>query len=602
MSKPSQPRVVAIIQARMGSTRLPGKVLMDIAGKPLLWHIIHRLREAATIGSIAVATSTHERDNPISDFCREENVTCIRGPEDNVLERFALAASRTKADIIVRVCSDSPFVDAPFVDHLVKHLIENEGDFVMIEPGAPCAHEGVDPFSRRGLDVLMREAANDPVAREHVTGYFKLHPECVKIVHAPAYAPLAHEGTRLSIDTPDDLAFVEEIYSRLEAKAGEASLSDLLQLLAREPRLKSINGHVRQKKLVRTDGHALIRCDGGGTFGYGHVRRSLAIARALRDREGFGVSFALNGDDITAGILRGAGFQTRVLPSIAQTNTLATLIDEKKPDILICDARQNLTRQALERVSRNLLVTAVIDDSSERRLAATHAYYPPVPQTELLSWKDSSCQVQIGWQWSVLGFDPTEYRNQTAGHDPARPRIVVTMGGSDPFDLTRVTARALAKITAPFTAYFVIGPGFRGPVALVRSIQALSPNFHVVEGLSELGSEFSKADLALVAFGVTAYELAAAGVPALYLTISEDHSLSASAFETAGMGKIIGLARQTRAEDIARAAWKLLADEDLRHSMRTAGMKNIDGKGAERVAADLVAALESARQSKALSA
>ena len=168
-----------------------------------------------------------------------------------------------------------------FIDHLVAALIEQDGDYVLMEDGAETAHEGVDPFSRRALDKLMMDAHDDPVAREHVTGYFKLHPDFVPIARAPAYPALAREGGRLTIDTPDDLAFVEAVHARLEAKAGEASLGDLLLLLEREPALRAINAHVKQKEISASGGLALIRCDGGGKFGYGHVKRMVALARAL---------------------------------------------------------------------------------------------------------------------------------------------------------------------------------------------------------------------------------------------------------------------------------------------------------------------------------
>ena len=154
----------------MGSTRLPGKVLKPIAGKPLLWHIVHRLRCCDTIEDIAVATSTNPRDDAIVEWGAAEGVTVIRGPEDDVLARFARAAEALDADLIVRVSSDAPFIDAGFVDHLVTTLVEQDGDYVLLEEGAECAHEGVDPFSRRALDKLMMDAGDDPAAREHVTG------------------------------------------------------------------------------------------------------------------------------------------------------------------------------------------------------------------------------------------------------------------------------------------------------------------------------------------------------------------------------------------------------------------------------------------------
>jgi spore coat polysaccharide biosynthesis protein SpsF len=590
-----RPRVVAIVQARMGSTRLPGKVLRPIAGRPLLWHVVHRLKRCRSLDSIVIATSTNPRDDAIESFCREQTISVVRGPEDNVLARFALAAQQSAADLIVRVSSDAPLLDAGFIDHLVSALIVQGGDYVTLPPDALCAHEGVDPFSRRALDKLLREAAEDPVAREHVTGYFKLHPDFVRVVHAAEYPRLARKSARLTVDTPDDLAFIEAAHDRLRAKAGEASLSDLLLLLEREPQLAQMNAHVRQKSLEAAGGLAMIRCDGGGVLGFGHVKRSLTLARALRDREGLGVLFALNGEEEAADVLRKAGFETIVLPRNSQTTAFVALVGAKQPDILIADARTNLSYDMLMRIRAKVPVVAVIDDGSDRRLAATHAYYPPVPQLESFSWKGAKAQVRAGWEWALLGFDPMQSAPTPAPRDPARPTLVVSMGGSDPLDLTRLAARALMKITAPFRARFVIGPGFRNANTLAREIETMGPGFEAVQGASDLRSEFMSADLALVAFGVTAYELAALGVPALYLALSQDHALAASSFEKAGMGAVLGLSRIVRVDDIARATWQLLQDESRRHDMRAAGLNAIDGKASERIAADLVQALAAAR-------
>src|ERR1700761_6184954 len=150
----------------MGSTRLPGKVLRPVAGKPLLWHIVHRLKASKRIQDIAIATTTNPLDEAIVEWGAAEGVTVVRGPEDDVLARFARAAEVLDADVIVRVSSDAPFLDAGFIDHLVASMIEQKSDYVLLEDGAVTAHEGVDPFSRRGLDRLMLDAADDPAARE----------------------------------------------------------------------------------------------------------------------------------------------------------------------------------------------------------------------------------------------------------------------------------------------------------------------------------------------------------------------------------------------------------------------------------------------------
>ncbi|MEI9930683.1 MAG: NTP transferase domain-containing protein [Rhizomicrobium sp.] len=592
MSTREHLRIVAVIQARMGSTRLPGKVLKPIAGQPLLWHIVHRLKASHLIEDIAVATTTNPRDDAIAEFGRKHGITIVRGPEDDVLARFACAAEILDADIIVRVSSDAPFIDAGFVDHLIASMIEQGGDYVLLEEGAVTAHEGVDPLTRRGLDKLMMDAHDDPVAREHVTGYFKLHPDFVPIARARPVPHLAREGGRLTIDTPDDLAFMEAVHARLDAKAGEASLGDLLTLLDREPSLLALNGHVRQKPLADAGGLALIRCDGGGQFGYGHVKRMIALARALRDREGIGAVFALNGTDDALAPIRQAGFEaTLVGDDIAKLSVLA---ESKKPDFLLLDCREGPGRADVARLSENIALTAVIDDASERRLAADLAYYPPVPQAEQLDWTCSHCETRIGWSWSLLGLDTNTARAKPLS---PRPTLLVAMGGSDPFGLTMRIARALARLNPIFRVRFVIGPGVADRENVARTIVKLKSNFETIEGADDLANEYVSADFALAAFGVTAYELAAFGVPALYLCLTEDHALSASAFEYAGMGISLGVADSVTDEHIAKSVLALLGDTARRREMRAAGLMTIDGQGASRMAADLAKMLEDRRAS-----
>jgi spore coat polysaccharide biosynthesis protein SpsF len=593
-------RIVAVIQARMGSTRLPGKVLKPIAGKPLLWHIVHRLKRSALIEQIAIATSDNPRDDAIVEWAKENGVAVVRGPEDNVLARFARAAEILDADVIVRVSSDAPFLDAGFIDHLVTSLLEQNGDYVLLEEGAQTAHEGVDPFTRRALDKLMMDAPDDPAAREHVTGYFKLHPDFVRIARAPAYPEFQKPGGRLTIDTPDDLAFVEAVHERLDAKAGEASLSDLLLLLEREPELRAMNAHVKQKTISPgIGGLALIRCDGGGGFGYGHVKRMVALARALRDREGIGSVFALNGTADALEPIRAAGFEAVHIDHARDAQMLSDLVAAKKPDLLLCDLRDGIGQGELETLKRNVAITAVIDDGSERRLAADVAYYPPVPQAHLLDWTGSDCVARIGWEWALLGLAKAKLKARPRS---ARPSLLVTMGGSDPAELTLRSARALARLDPVFRARFVIGPGMRDGARTARKIAGLSHNFETIEGADDLTTEFASSDVALAAFGVTAYELAAYGVPALYLCLTEDHALSASAFEQAGMGLSLGVESRIEDADIARTAWALLTDATRRREMHAAGLMTIDGDGAARIAADLAASLKQRRSATPLKA
>jgi spore coat polysaccharide biosynthesis protein SpsF len=159
-------------------------------------------------------------------------------------------------------------------------------------------------------------------------------------------------------------------------------------------------------------------------------------------------------------------------------------------------------------------------------------------------------------------------------------------------------ARALARLEPIFRARFVIGPGFEEREKVASAIVKLKSNFETIEGADDLATEYASADIALAAFGVTAYELAAFGVPSLYLCLTDDHAQSASAFEYSGMGISLGLASDADDERIARSVRTLLGDATRRREMRAAGLMTIDGEGAARIASDLATVLAARRSLK----
>jgi spore coat polysaccharide biosynthesis protein SpsF len=155
--------------------------------------------------------------------------------------------------------------------------------------------------------------------------------------------------------------------------------------------------------------------------------------------------------------------------------------------------------------------------------------------------------------------------------------------------------KALAVLDTAYRIRFVIGTGTRDPGAVARGLVALKKNYETVEGADDLSVEYANADVAVCAFGVTAYELAACGIPALYVNLTEDHALSASAFADEGMGLNLGLADKVSDADIARFLQWLLNKPAARREMRKQGMALLDGQGASRIAADLASALTEAR-------
>lgn len=586
---PKSVRIAAIVQARMSSSRLPGKSLMALAGMPLVGHVIHRLKASRHIETIVLATSTSKADDALAAWAAANGVRCVRGPEDDVLGRFALAAEDCDPDIIVRVNADAPLIDAAFIDAMLDAMIADGADFVMLAPGTRALHDGVDPMSRRALDLMLNEARNDPVAREHVTGWLKLNVHRIKVALMTPDPAYDFEGARLSVDTPADAAFIEAVHDRLKAQAGEASLTDLIALLRRDRSLLAINAHVRQKSVNAASGTVLIRCDGGAEIGLGHVKRCLTLARALRDDQGLGVVFAMIGDDRAAALVEAQGFRRVAMDSdVSERDWIAGLARQSGAVALILDVRTSLSRADVVALRADVPLIVALDDASERRLGAHLCVYPPVPQTRSLSWPSGESDLCIGWKWTLMGAEPWRQPRQMVS-DRAVLRVLVAMGGSDPQGLTLRAVKAVAAAGRRVTPVVVIGPSVPFPEAVADACQAAAHDAEILFAPDAVMPVAAACDLAIVAFGVTAHECAHVGVPAIYLGLTADHAMSAQGFDDAGFGINLGVAAALHDHRIVEALQALAADPEKRRAMAAAGRMGIDGLGAERLAAEIAA-------------
>jgi spore coat polysaccharide biosynthesis protein SpsF len=203
-----------------------------------------------------------------------------------------------------------------------------------------------------------------------------------------------------------------------------------------------------------------------------------------------------------------------------------------------------------------------------------------------MDWKGFSGEARIGWEWVVLR---REFAGRPPEVHPPIPRVLVTMGGSDPAGITFKAVSALDLLEGDFETVVVAGQGFAGDAALDGLQSGGGRKFRVLRDVADMAGVMAGADLAVASFGVTAYELAALGVPAVYLCLTEDHAISAGMFDEEGLGVNLGLYSAVSPGSIADAVRKLLADPARRETMARAGRSRVDGKGARRIA-DLIAA------------
>lgn len=239
--------IAVIVQARMGSTRLPGKVLREIAGRPMLSYQIERLRRVRRADRIVIAIPDDASNQPLERFCAAERVSCVRGPEQDVLARYALAARDCGASVVVRVTSDCPLLDPSLVDLAIDALMDADPrpDYVsnMLKPTWPYGM-AVEAFTRAALDAADGEA-RDSAEREHVTPFIYWRADRFRLHSLTRQPDLS--GVRLTVDTPEDFDLVSRVLAELYPAKPQFNMDDVLALLDAHPDWSAINQHIQQK-------------------------------------------------------------------------------------------------------------------------------------------------------------------------------------------------------------------------------------------------------------------------------------------------------------------------------------------------------------------
>lgn len=256
-------KVATIIQARMGSTRLPGKVMMDIEGKPVLWHVVQRVKAARKSGKVIIATTVEPDDRAIADFASAEGIPFYRGSRDDVLDRYYQAARIYRADPIVRITADCPLLDPDVIDRVVNLYLEGNYNYASnIHP--PTFPDGLDTevFSFAALEKTWHEARLRS-EREHVTAYIHKHPDLFIIGNLTCKENLSAQ--RWTVDEDRDLKFVREVYKRLFVRGRIFYMEDILKLLREHSELSGINKGIERNegysKSLREDRYRIVKLD-----------------------------------------------------------------------------------------------------------------------------------------------------------------------------------------------------------------------------------------------------------------------------------------------------------------------------------------------------
>jgi spore coat polysaccharide biosynthesis protein SpsF len=589
-------RVVVIAQARMGSSRLPGKVLRRAGELTLLEHLARRLRRARTPTELVVATTDRDDDAPLCEAARALGFRVGRGSVDDVLDRYVATLASLGAapdDVVVRVTADCPLLDPGELDRLVEEFVARRGtadevDYLTNQAGEvrkiPRGLD-VEVFSAGGLERAAREATllGD---REHVTPYFYRVPGRWRTaVSDPSGLELGH--LRLTVDTPADLELVEAV---VQALGPDASTGAIASFLEEHPEVARLNADIKQKSIAsdmevrasRVAGKLLLgRADAGATIGHGHVNRIGAlldawaelggraalvgqgIGGAMRERLlGEGVAVIDGGDDEFESRIEGA--DALAVDGYAFGREHQLRWQARRPLLAIDDLA------AHEHVA-DVVVNQILEFDSSRYQTAAH--------TRLL----------IGHPYVLLR---REFRRAPAAAPSPEQRVIVSFGGTDPANLTVPLVEALLdRLDCRVRLDVIVG---RGMSAIARArLDALgSDRLAVHVDVREMAALLLGASLCVSAAGTTVFEAMACSVPVAIVGVADNQRPVIEGVERRAAGVALGWHTSFEPRVAADAIATLLDDPARLAELAGKGRATVDGRGVYRVLDALLDAVD----------
>jgi spore coat polysaccharide biosynthesis protein SpsF len=243
-SRSASPRIVTVVQARMASTRLPGKVLLPLAGKPLLVRMVERVQAAVLSGTVVVATSINPEDDVLAELCRAEDLLCYRGDPEDVLDRHYRAGQALEATTVIKIPSDVPLIDPRVIDRVISYYLAHEGDYDFVSNLHPASYpdgNDVEIMTMPALETAWREATR-PLEREHTTPYLWENADRFRVGNVAWETGLDYSMShRWTIDYPADYDFISAVYQALYSPDRHFSLEDILAYLEAHPEVAAIN-------------------------------------------------------------------------------------------------------------------------------------------------------------------------------------------------------------------------------------------------------------------------------------------------------------------------------------------------------------------------
>lgn len=588
-------RIVAIVQARMGSSRLPGKVLARAAGKTLLEHLVERLRHARTLSDIVIATTTQASDDPIETETIRLGVSCFRGDEDDVLARFEGAAASSHADVIVRVTADCPLLDPHDVDTVVNALLHADPPVDYAANFAPYVRKiplglSVEVMTRAALDRAFHEG-RDKHHREHVTPY--LYESAGRFATLALHPARDLSHLRLTVDTAQDFSVVSTVLEAIAHEPDRHSLAAALRFLEANPEVAQRNATIRQRSFdesapdVRMDGSLLIvRADANPTIGAGHAMRTFAIAESWIAAGGRAVCLGTLPSALVERFV-GAGIEVCALPVSLRSGSdedarhVCEVADERNARVLLLDgyAFQAPYLASLRKAER---LVVYMDDFGQRDLPVDVVVDPNVGASS--ASRGPGITLLAGGMFTPLRAEIARACVPERSFEGPGRVLLLTFGASDPARLAVRALQAALVIAQRIQLQIIVLAGPMHPD--LANLEALVSSGHatLVRDARDVGALLARVDLAFAAAGSTTFELAALGVPTLLVQIADNQRAVIDPMVAAGAARRIDLEAAMLDGKLEKSLEAFVqTDPATLRAMSAAAQRVVDRRGAARI-------------------
>ncbi len=478
---------IAIIGARLNSSRLPGKHLLPLVGKPLIEQLLHRLQHCDTLDKYILATTNDEFNKPLTDWAAS-HIACkpFVGDVNDLMGRIDEIVQRENPDYVTYICGDCPLVAPDFIDHSLRLLQAHpEKEKISLKPEIKSIHEGIEIYSIKGWNKLMA-MSNDAMTREHVGYAEKLTPslDVLFIEDSRDYSSIDH---RISVDTPADYDFMVRVYQRWYKDHGENSIVDLqwvLQQVLSDTALKNTNAHVVQKNPQLNYRKAALFCHVSGSIGLGHLKRCATIASALQENLGLGTTLHIHGPSQPIPWL---STNAQWHPS---EEALFLVMAKDKSDLWILDfhpSHIDIPKVKTMCLSNTSAKKIAIDKLEPLIEAVDHLYIPAFHSTI------TSNKVSYGWKNYFVDL-PKEATN-------TKKKITVLTGGSDALGYGSIIPNILETyVPKDWEITWIQGP-YAPPPDLPNS-----QRWALIENPDSIQPYISEASLILSCYGLSLFE------------------------------------------------------------------------------------------------